>query len=274
MVTRFQIIPPEEDLKDFVCYFWFFEGKASASSPYEHKMIPNGRSEVIQQVQGHAAIGFEDRFVRLPDEPILMGQSNQLTTFRLAEDFRIFGICLYPYTIPFLSGTAAEHYTNNYMPLSGKLGIDPNALLPDAEVDILDKERITMAAGFLKGTLSRLQGEHAQTFKMIRDLLQYRAGKINDFVAENQINLRSFQRKCKHYTGYTPKQLMRIARIHAAMFEKKVSSLTTLAYKLDYYDQAHFANDFKLLTGLTPRQYFSQTPEDLAWQNQGKKVGL
>ena len=34
-------------------------------------------------------------------------------------------------------------------------------------------------------------------------------------------------------------------------------SLTELAYDCGYYDQSHMINDFKLLTGMSPRQYFS-----------------
>jgi AraC-like DNA-binding protein len=29
-----------------------------------------------------------------------------------------------------------------------------------------------------------------------------------------------------------------------------------MAYQLKYFDQAHFSNDFKDATGITPKQYF------------------
>ncbi|MDA3881173.1 MAG: helix-turn-helix domain-containing protein [Prolixibacteraceae bacterium] len=32
--------------------------------------------------------------------------------------------------------------------------------------------------------------------------------------------------------------------------------MTDLAYESGHYDQAHFINDFKKLTGITPKQYF------------------
>jgi len=38
-------------------------------------------------------------------------------------------------------------------------------------------------------------------------------------------------------------------------------SLTELAYDYDYFDQAHFINDFKKVCGVTPSQYFGDLPE-------------
>jgi AraC-like DNA-binding protein len=35
-----------------------------------------------------------------------------------------------------------------------------------------------------------------------------------------------------------------------------VVSLTDLAYKNDFFDQAHFIKDFKEFTGLTPKEFY------------------
>lgn len=41
----------------------------------------------------------------------------------------------------------------------------------------------------------------------------------------------------------------------------KNTSLTSLCYDYGYFDQAHFINDFKRVSGVTPRQYFKKLPE-------------
>lgn len=58
--------------------------------------------------------------------------------------------------------------------------------------------------------------------------------------------------------GITPKELIKIRRINESfrVKEHNETSLTRLAYKLDYFDQAHFIHDFKEATGITPKQYF------------------
>jgi AraC-like DNA-binding protein len=39
------------------------------------------------------------------------------------------------------------------------------------------------------------------------------------------------------------------------MKAKKKISLTELALEAGYYDQSHFTNDFKEITGLSPKQF-------------------
>ena len=58
--------------------------------------------------------------------------------------------------------------------------------------------------------------------------------------------------------GITPKDLVKITRLKYALHTREHTdeSLTSLAYKLNYYDQSHFIHEFKQAIGLTPKQYF------------------
>lgn len=42
--------------------------------------------------------------------------------------------------------------------------------------------------------------------------------------------------------------------------KNSVKSLTVLSYEYGYFDQAHFINDFKKVSGLTPKQFFDDYP--------------
>jgi hypothetical protein len=57
----------------------------------------------------------------------------------------------------------------------------------------------------------------------------------------------------------TPKWMIQRYRLHAALLELERGGqpLTNLAQSLGYADQAHFARDFKALTGLAPSRYAS-----------------
>lgn len=62
----------------------------------------------------------------------------------------------------------------------------------------------------------------------------------------------------KTYTGVSPKMLSSLHRLQTTL--KTISAaatnkLTDVAYELDYFDQAHFNNDFKRFTHLKPTEY-------------------
>jgi AraC-like DNA-binding protein len=68
---------------------------------------------------------------------------------------------------------------------------------------------------------------------------------------------RQLERLFLQYTGLTPRQFARLTRFRQVvhLLHQPVLSLTDVAYRAGYYDQAHFIHDFKSLAGLTPRDY-------------------
>jgi hypothetical protein len=61
--------------------------------------------------------------------------------------------------------------------------------------------------------------------------------------------------------GVSPKQLSKIIRLQATLkmiADDNFSSLTSVAYSGNYYDQAHFIKDFKEFTGVSPKEFYSE----------------
>jgi len=72
--------------------------------------------------------------------------------------------------------------------------------------------------------------------------------------------------------GITPKELMKIQRIKKSIGIQNLNdeSLTQLAYRLGYFDQAHFIHDFKEAIGLLPKQYFANQQLTFDFYNYGR----
>ncbi len=69
---------------------------------------------------------------------------------------------------------------------------------------------------------------------------------------------RHFQRLFKRYVFQTLSDFKKIKRFQSVLNNSnKSTSLTSLAYECGFSDQSHFIKDFKYITGLTPKQYFS-----------------
>ena len=68
---------------------------------------------------------------------------------------------------------------------------------------------------------------------------------------------RQLERTFRQHTGLTPRQFARLVRFRQVvhLLHQPVLTLTDVAYRAGYYDQAHFIHDFKALAGLTPRDY-------------------
>ncbi len=80
--------------------------------------------------------------------------------------------------------------------------------------------------------------------------------KLADMVFCSKRNL---ERMFMNHTGVTLKDFSKVIRFQKTLSIKQKNpdiSLTRLAFESGYSDQAHFINDFKSITSLTPGQYF------------------
>ena len=82
--------------------------------------------------------------------------------------------------------------------------------------------------------------------------------RVEDAAARSAIGTRRLQRLFATYVGVTPKWVIRRARLHEAverLDEGDDLDLAFLARELGYFDQAHFARDFRAAVGRPPAAY-------------------
>jgi AraC-like DNA-binding protein len=89
--------------------------------------------------------------------------------------------------------------------------------------------------------------------------LTHRQGlvSLDELAAQAGYSMRQFRRLCLEQTGLTPKFLARIVRFRHALSRIHVRPRQFAEFALDcgYYDQAHFINEFRELSGRTPSVY-------------------
>lgn len=84
---------------------------------------------------------------------------------------------------------------------------------------------------------------------------------VESLCTEAGITRKHLNHLFQNYIGVSPKtqcSLFRFKRILQRLSNSKPSSLTSFAYDENFFDQAHFNNDFKRLSGLTPYNYLRQ----------------
>ncbi|HYF32963.1 MAG TPA: helix-turn-helix domain-containing protein [Chitinophagaceae bacterium] len=90
---------------------------------------------------------------------------------------------------------------------------------------------------------------------------------VAHFLKEHIIHERKLQREFDQHVGITPKFLQRVLRFRkavAAFYSGPLKNLTALAYDCGYYDQAHFINEFKMLSGLSPKKFLQECSNEPA----------
>lgn len=169
---------------------------------------------------------------------------------------RVFGITFRPAAFQQLLRAPMASLTDRVVPVATVLGSDgevwARTLLEAREFE----ESLSRAEAFLAARLQPLSRHAASTRditeRMMRDPSLLRCG---DVAAALDIDIRSLQRRFRHYVGVSPKWVLRRYRLHEAAEQLKAESppsLATLAASLGYADQAHFARDFKCVVGQTP----------------------
>jgi AraC-like DNA-binding protein len=82
--------------------------------------------------------------------------------------------------------------------------------------------------------------------------------RVDQVVERTGIGKRSLQRLFAEYAGVSPKWVIQRYRLHEAaerLAEGGDLDLAMLAAELGYFDQAHFAKDFKAVVGSPPHRY-------------------
>jgi transcriptional regulator GlxA family with amidase domain len=87
--------------------------------------------------------------------------------------------------------------------------------------------------------------------------------RVADVTDRSGIATRRLQRLFATYVGVTPKWVIRRARLHEAVERLDAGDhldLAFLARELGYFDQAHFARDFRSAVGRPPTAYARTSP--------------
>lgn len=261
----YHCIQPPASLQSFVRCFWIFESNAG-SKPYIYRSMADGCAELLFHYKG---------IFREPDNTGgdfyagLQAPTKQFKRYITHEPFGIFGVYLYPYTIPYLFNLSVSSITNE-MPdlqtLQGKTGKELEERMITASNNTA---RLNILTTFLEKKLLNRFEEKRSTFAAIRYLID--AGSQVSIPALSEkfcMTERTLQRQFKEFAGLSPKLLSRITRFKASLndYGNRKKLLTEIALDCGYYDQSHFITDFKSFSGYHPRAWFHGNPEGAEWR--------
>ena len=254
------ISQPSERLKPYVKQYWALECDLKRGEQYTQRIIPSGLPELILYLDRKPKLLTKNRL--LEENFLLNGQQNDYYDILITENLSIFSISFQPQGLSQFFSLPLSELFNNDVPLryiNKKLYAELEARLSNPTSF---QEKIDIVEECLCKLL--IDNKKRFEFKRINNTIEWiRKTKgnieIEELASKACLSRKQFERIFSEYIGISPKQYLRVIRLQASVYLKSKNeemSLTELAYENGYFDQSHFINDFKSMTGLTPKQFF------------------
>ena len=258
----YHISKPSFPLSLFVKQYWAIEDCVPDGGEHTQPVIPNGLIELMFY------LGNRPKFVgdnkNLAENSILSGQQKGYSDLIVSGKLSMFSITFQPFGTNFFFNIPSNEFLDQNIPLKY---IVKNVVL-ELESNLFKASsfegKICIANRFLQSLLKRNYQDY--DFKRSNQsvyLINRNEGamSIDALSAAACLSRKQFERTFLNYIGTSPKQFLRTVRFQNTLFEKqkdKNISLTGLAYNCGYYDQSHMINDYKIFSGKTPTEYFSE----------------
>jgi AraC-like DNA-binding protein len=231
-----------------------------AGEEHMQRVVPNGLFELIFYLEDIPESS--DQQKSISDQIIITGQLKNFHDLKITGKISLFAIYFHPHGLSMFLDLPMKELFNHSVPLKyilkGRVSQLEDELLEASSI----QEKITISERFLMAQIHK--NEKKYQYDRIRNVvnqINQSKGivKIEDLADASFLSRKQFERTFVDFIGTTPKQFLKIVRFQNAIHEKSKNpqlSLTELALHCGYFDQAHMINDFKMLSGITPKNYF------------------
>ena len=152
-----------------------------------------------------------------------------------------------------------HYYTNEYVTLDNIFGKEADETWEQLQEAKSLNEKFLIIENLLCRKLLTNKLPNIKLISTVEILLDKKINlSINEICKQLSISRKHLNNLSKEYAGVSPKTLSSLNRLQTTL--KTISSsntekLTNVVYQSDYFDQAHFINDFKKFTDLKPTEY-------------------
>ena len=243
---RFDVIRtrPAPALAELVEHFWTVSWDLRGRDPHTQHTLPHPSVHLVAERDRSGVMG------------VLTGRF----TRELEGEGRAFGIRFRPAGFhPFLGAPVAT-LTDRRVAVAEVFGSAGDRLVADL-LAATGQARLAAAAAeaFLLARRPAPDPDVALVNQVVDQIMADRdITRVADVTGRSGIATRRLQRLFATYVGVTPKWVIRRARLHEAVERLDAGDAVDLAFlarELGYFDQAHFARDFRSAVGRPPTAY-------------------
>jgi AraC-like DNA-binding protein len=219
---------------------------------------------------GHPVIQFHlkndlDTFFSNYDFPIeavfIIGQLSKFAKITRIEHSKIIGVNLKPTALHKLTNINMALLTDKGAPASYYFNHDIYSLLTDIKQSNDTNSIIHLLDNYFMKLIENKPIKQDKFDHLITRIIETKGNiTIEEIERICPMSIRTRQRYFTERIGLSMKTYLRVIRnlsLFKLLNEHPNKPISELIFAVGYYDYSHFNKDFKLMTGMTPQQYFS-----------------
>ncbi|HYN67768.1 MAG TPA: helix-turn-helix transcriptional regulator [Ornithinibacter sp.] len=222
---------------------------------YDSEVLPHPTCSLTVELGSHPRVGMP-----LGETVAVTGVCTRRFDVEVRGWGRVVGLRFRPGGLAALTGRPASTWTDRSVAAAEVLPGRLVATLSDAD---LAESGAAWAEAAEAGVAELGDGQPDPRYDVllavVADMLADRTLlTVADVAQRHGVSVRTLQRLFTHYVGVGPKWVLARYRMHDAVADLDAGwdgTLTDLAVRSGWYDQAHFTRDFTALVGVTPGQY-------------------
>lgn len=265
---RYWIINPCAELARFIKNYWVLEVDDTEGDITE-RVIPTGTIELMFHYKKPFYCNYHNQIIFQPRSSI-SGISHSYSDVTALSGSGVIAVTFYPYGACQFFKFPLSEIDNSMLSLSD---ID-NQEIRRVEEQIMNlpnlRDKIQVIEKYLINKLQLINNHDFIFLNQGIRVIRSRKGLISvvDLSKDLFTTKRTMERKFNTYLGKSPKQYIRLVRFHEVLkglYNLNNMNLTEFTYENGYYDQSHFINDLKQLTGYTPTELLEKCPEPITF---------
>jgi AraC-like DNA-binding protein len=231
------------------------------------RILPNGCVQIVINLAREYIQDCGDQASRLPAS-LIVGARTGYEIIDRSDMAELAGILFHPAGFAPFAGDAADLFTNGYAALEDVWGSKARRLreamgeapTPDAKLAAMER--------FLVNAFPQAGAAHPLVDFAVNHIARApRISSVAELAARTGWSARRLSQVFREQVGLTPKQWCRIQRFQRALRRLHAGvdiAWSDLALDCGYYDQSHFANEFRAFSGIDATTYSARRTQ---WTN-------
>ena len=234
---------------------WSLRWRLPRGRWYDSEVLPHPTCSLTVELGSHPRAGMP------PGEVVAVtGVCSRRFDVEVRGWGRVVGLRFRPGGLAALTGLAASAWTDRSVPAVAVLPATLVRALADPDLAASGTEWAeTAERGLAALAPAEPDPRYELVLEVVADMLaDHRLLSVAAAAERHGTSVRTLQRWFTQYVGVGPKWVLARYRLHDAVADLDAGwdgTLTDLAVRYGWYDQAHFTRDFTALVGMTPGQY-------------------